>query len=223
MAGMKGFYVGFGALAVGGAGVLLVAMARGAAELPSGPIEIAAIESGRGWGGYMLGDADAPVEIIEYADFECPACRVLWVLTVQDVKQRLVATGKVRYAFRDFPLSSHVNSRQAHHAAACADEQGMFEQMHDKLFGTQDKWTGRSGPESRFRRYAGDIGVDLGQYDACMEEGRYRGRIQASIEGGVALGVTGTPAFIIGNRLYSGISYDRIKAVVDSLTAVASQ
>ncbi len=171
----------------------------------------------------MVGDADAPVEIIEYADFECPACRVLWVLTVQDVKQRLVATGQVRYAFRDFPLSSHVNSRPAHHAAACAAEQGMFQQMHDKLFETQAEWTGRSGAETRFRRYAGDIGVDLGQYEGCMEEGRYRGRIQASMEGGVALGVTGTPSFIIGNRLYGGISYDQIKAIVDSLTAVANQ
>ena len=99
----------------------------------------------------------------------------------------------------------------------------MFQQMHDELFGMQDKWTGRSDAESRFRRYAGDIGVDLDRYDACMEEGRYRGRIQASIEGGVALGVTSTPAFIIGDRLYSGISYDRIRAIVDSLTAVASQ
>ena len=223
MAGMKGFYVGFGALVVGGAGVLLVAMGRGAAELPSGPIEVAAIESGRGWGGYVVGDADAPVEIIEYADFECPACRVQWVLTVQDVKQRLVATGRARYAFRDFPLSMHVNSRPAHHAAACADEQGMFEQMHDELFRMQDKWTGRSDAETRFRRYAGDIGLELDQYDACMEEGRYRGRIQASIEGGAALGVTSTPTFIIGNRLYTRISYDGIKAIVDSLTAVASQ
>ncbi len=223
MAGMKGFYIGLGALAVGGAGVLLVAMSRGAAELPSGPIEVAAIESGRGWGGYVVGDADAPVEIIEYADFECPACRVQWVMTVQDVKQRLVATGQVRYTFRDFPLSMHVNSRPAHHAAACADEQGMFQQMHDKLFEMQDKWTGRSDAETRFRRYAGDIGVDLGQYDACMEEGRYRGRIQASMEGGAALGVTSTPSFIIGNRLYGGSSYDQIKAIVDSLTAVANQ
>ena len=223
MAGMKGFYVGLGVLAVGGAAVLLVAMARGAAELPSGPIEVAAIESGRGWGGYVVGDADAPVEIIEYADFECLACRVSWVLTVQDVKQRLVATGQVRYAFRDFPLNSHVNARPAHHAAACAAEQGMFQQMHDKLFETQAEWTGRSGAETRFQRYAGDIGVDLGQYEACMEEGRYRGRIQASMEGGVALGVNSTPSFIIGNRVYLGISYDQIKAIVDSLTAVASQ
>jgi len=134
-----------------------------------------------------------------------------------------VATGRVRYAFRDFPLSMHVNSRPAHHAAACAAEQGMFQQMHDKLFGMQDQWTRRSGAETRFRRYASDIGVDLGQYDTCMEEGRYRGRIQASIEGGAALGVNSTPTFIIGNRLYGGMSYDRIKAIVDSLTVVASQ
>ena len=222
MSGMKGFYVGLGALVVGGAGVLWVAMGRGA-SLPSGPIGIAAIENARGWGGYVMGDADAPVEIIEYADFECSACRVHWVLTIQDLKRRLVETGQVRFIFRDFPLTMHRNARQAHHAAACAAEQGLFEQMHDKLFDTQSEWTGIAGMERRLRGYAADVGADLGEYDACTGEGRYRGRIQASFEHGAALGVTGTPTLIIGNKMYPALPYDAVKAIVDSLASVAAQ
>ena len=222
MAEIKKFYMGLGALAVGGAGVLFLAM-RGGAAVPTGPIEMTAIEAARDWEGYVVGDADAPVEVIEFADFECPACRVWWVLTTQDVKRRLVASGRVRFSFRDFPLSMHRNAVQAHHAAACADEQGMFEQMHDKLFGTQDQWTGRAGVEGRFYGYAKEIGVDLAQYDECMGEGRYRARIQASIENGAEMGVVSTPTVFVGGTLYENLSYDRIKAIVDSLAPIGSQ
>ena len=222
MAGIKKFYIGLGALAVGGAGVLFLAM-RGGAAVPTGPIEMTAIEAARDWEGYVVGDADAPVEVIEFADFECPACRVWWVLTTQDVKRRLVASGRVRFSFRDFPLSMHRNAVQAHHAAACADEQGMFEQMHDKLFDTQDQWTGRAGVEGRFYGYAEEIGVDLAQYDECMGEGRYRARIQASIENGAEMGVVSTPTVFVGGTKYENLSYDQIKAIVDSLAPIGSQ
>ena len=220
MAGMKGFYIGLGALAVGGAGALFL-VGGGAAAVPTGPIDMAAIAAARDWDGDVLGDADAPVEIIEYADFECPACRGWWVLTGIDLKRRLVASGRVRFSFRDFPL--HQNSVQAHHAAACADEQGMFEQMHDKLFDTQDQWTRRAGVEGRFYDYAGEIGVDLARYDECMGEGRYRARIQASRETGASMGVTGTPSVFVGGTQYEGLTYDGIKAIVDSLAPGGSQ
>ncbi len=220
MAGMRGFYIGLGALAVGGAGVLFL-VRGGAATVPTGPIDLAAIAAARDWGGYLVGDADAPVEIIEYADFECPACRMWWVLTGVDLKRRLVASGRVRFSFRDFPL--HQNSIQAHHAAACADEQGMFELMHDKLLDTQNQWTGRAAVESRFLDYAGQIGVDLARYDECMGEGRYRARILASRETGASMGVTGTPTVFIGGTEYANLTYDRIKAIVDSLAPVDNQ
>jgi len=223
MAGMKGFYVGIGAIAVLGAGALVTAMVRGGPSLPSGPIQISAIEEARGFGGYAVGDPGAPVEIVEFADFECPACQQQWILVIYDVKQRLVNTGRVRYVFRDFPLDAHVNSRPAHHSAACAAEQGKFWEMHDRLFETQLEWTGRSGAERMFRGYARDLGVDLDEYDACTREGRFRGRIQASVEGGVSLGVGSTPSYLIGDRLYSGLNYDDIKAIVDSLAGAVTQ
>jgi protein-disulfide isomerase len=95
--------------------------------------------------------------------------------------------------------------------------------MHDRLFETQGEWTGRSGAEKLFRRYAGDLGVDLDEYDACTREGRFRARIQASMEGGVILGVGSTPSYLIGDRLYGALTYDEMKSVVDSLAGAATQ
>lgn len=217
MGGMKTFYLALGVLTLAGGGALWWASARGTAAVPIGEIPQADIDAARGFYGYAEGSADAPVEIIEYADFQCPACRQLWVLTIQDVKERLVKTGKVRLVFRDFPLDVHTNSRPAHHAAACAAEQNLFAAMHDQLFLHQPTWAASDRPERLLREYAESIGVDVDQYDECMASGRYRGRIQASFQGGVDLGINATPSFIIGNNRYPGMVYDQVKAIVDSL------
>jgi protein-disulfide isomerase len=224
MAGMKGFYMILGGVAIAGAGALWWSNS-GAASLPDDPISSGAIDAERGWPGYVEGSADAPIELIEYADFQCPACRQFWVLTVQDVKNRLVPTGQVRYVFKDFPLDGpHAHARAAHHAAACASEQGSFLAMHDMLFNSQGEWGLQLGsPLGMFKGYAEEIGLDGEAYDACMGEGRYRARIQASLESGLERGVTSTPTLIIGGRLYTGMPYDRLKAIVDSLLAVETQ
>jgi len=219
---MKGFYIALAGIAVAGGAALVVMANRGGGSVPIGPIPPEAIEAGRDFPGYVDGSADAPVEIIEYADFQCPACQHFWLLTVRDIKERLVKTGRVRYIFRDFPLPMHDKSRVAHHAAACADEQGMFWPMHDTLFQTQNRWSGAKGTgEPQFRDMAEGLGLDLARYDDCMAAGRYRGRIQASYDSGVSLGVSSTPTYIIGNSLYNGMSYDEVKAIVDSLSREA--
>jgi len=223
MAGMKGFYLGLAGIAVVGSGALWVTNRNAASTVPVGPISMDAIATGRSFPGYAVGPEDAPVTLIEYADFQCPGCKMTWLLTTQDVKDYLIPEGNVRFIFRDFPLEIHPNSRAAHHAAACSDEQGKFWPMHDQLFLNQDTWAyGTGAPEKYFREYAESIGLDAEQYDACMAEGRYRGRIQASVDGGVELGVTSTPTMIIGNSIYSSMAYDDLKAIVDSLAASTS-
>ncbi len=222
MAGVKGVYLGIGvAVLVGGAAFIMAQ--GGAARLPTGPISTGDIEAGRAFPGYIDGSPDAPVEIVEYADFECPACRQAWILTVRDIKARLVQSGQVRYIFRDFPLDMHPKARIAHHAAACADEQGFFWQMHDQLFNAQGQWAAAPGSgERQFEGYAESIsGLDVDAYNQCMESGRYRGRIQASFERGGGDGVGSTPTFFIGGQRYSNMPYDQVKAIVDSLSAVA--
>ncbi|MBK6488916.1 MAG: DsbA family protein [Gemmatimonadetes bacterium] len=172
--------------------------------------------------GYLLGKADAPVQVIAFADFECPACGQFYVLTEPDVKQRLVETGEISYRFIDFPLPGHRNTWPASHAAACANEQGKFWPMHDMIFQGQDQWNGEatSRPKGVFEGYATSIGLDVPKWEQCYDEQRYLRNIQAHRAEAERRMVGSTPSFIIGNRLVAGsISFDKFKAYVDSAKA----
>ena len=216
------FYVTLGAAAVVGAAIL------GYAATQSGgaaPITIDPTVSREGTvEGYVIGNASAPVEIIEYADFECPACAQFAVLTEHDVRQRLVQTGLARFRFLDFPLNIHANSVPAHLAAACAAEQGKFWEMHDRLFTGQTKWNTEAtrNPKRVFEGYAREIGLDETAWNDCYDARRPLPKISASAAQGIEQGIRQTPTFIIGDQMIPGaISYDRLKALVDSVAARA--
>ncbi len=219
--GMKGFYLTIGAVGVIGLGFLGWQMSR--RSTTSIPANVVVLPSDTaGFRGYLLGSDSAPVEITQYADYQCPGCANYDIVTFPDVRARLIQTGKVRWRYRDFPLSSiHPFARLADHAAACANEQGKFWPMHTLLYEGQTDWSG-GGAEKQFRKYADIIGLDVDKYDACMTSARFAGRIEASYQEGVALGVNGTPTFLIGGRLYNAMSYDQLKQLVDSLTAAKS-
>jgi len=172
--------------------------------------------------GYLLGKEDAPVQVLAFADFECPACAQFFVLTEPDVKQRLVETGEVAYRFIDFPLPGHRNTWPASHAAACANEQGKFWPMHDMIFQGQDQWNGEatSRPKGVFKGYAETIGLNVAQWEQCFDEQKYLRNIQANRAEAERRMVGSTPSFIIGSRLVAGsISFDKFKAYVDSAKA----
>ena len=219
--GMKGFYLALAAVAVIGAGILVYQVTRPAVSIPANVAVLPADTAG--FRGYVIGSDSAPVEIIEYGDYQCPGCASFDIVTFPDVKDRLVATGKARFIYRDFPLDNiHQHARLAAHAAACADEQGKYWQMHQLLFQGQPDWS--SGNAARIiRGYAEAASLDMARYSECMESARYAGRIQASYEQGVALGVGGTPMFLIGDRLYNGMGYDAMRQLVDSLAALPRQ
>jgi len=214
---MKGFYLLLVGVAVIGGGVLWYgSQQRAPAPAPSGPVPVAAVD---GFRGYTLGSDSAPIEITEYSDFECPFCASFATVQMPVVREQLIATGRVRWRYRDFPLPTHTYSRYAALAAQCAGEQGKFWEMHDQLF-TNHQWaqTGKN-PRGLFRDFARAIGVDLDKYDPCMDGQRYAGRIQASVQEGEARGVKGTPSFYVNGRPYQGRSAsDDFKALVDSLT-----
>lgn len=210
------FYAMIGGIAV--VGVSFIWLQRGGGT-PAG-IEVTPIDVS-GFEGYTLGSADAPVEILEFADFQCPACGRHAVLTGPDIVQRLVATGQVKLTFKDMPLDIHPNAVPAHMAAACSDEQGKFWEMHDQLFYNQNDWATARRPDRIFRGYADAIGLDQAQYRECVSSRRYAGRIQASVQEALALGVGSTPSFVINGRLFPGtMPFDNFKAIVDSLAAL---
>jgi protein-disulfide isomerase len=222
-AGMKRFYVVFALLAVIGVAVLVYLVKR--PQTVSIPADVTVQPSDTsGFRGYVLGSPDAPVEITEFADYQCPFCQTFATLQMPTIEQRLINTGRVRWRYRDFPLQQHPFARLAAHSAACADEQRKYWEQHRRLYEGQQEWAESRNAAPVFRQYAQAAGLDLGRYDACMKAGKYAGRIQASLNEGIQVGVSSTPTLLVGNRLYRGrFDSDAITKLVDSLAPRRAQ
>ena len=215
---MKGFYAALIVVCVAGGAWLFYASQHRAARTTAAPAPAPVVTDT--FPGYALGSPTAPVTIAEYSDFECPYCAGFAAVQMPEVRSQLIATGKVHWRFRDFPLPSHQYSQTAALAAQCAGEQGKFWEMHDQIF-THHEWaqTGKD-PSGLFRDFGKAIGLDLDRYQACVDSRRYAGRIEASRQEGVALGVTGTPTFFLnGVRFQGRPTSDALKAMTDSLIA----
>ncbi|HEX2781810.1 MAG TPA: thioredoxin domain-containing protein, partial [Gemmatimonadaceae bacterium] len=124
--------------------------------------------------GYVLGDTTKGVQVMEFADFECPACMQFATITEPDVR-KLVQQGKISYRFYDYPLPMHANTWDASNAAACANEQGKFWEMHDALFENQDRWNGEAtrSPKPVLKGLAQQVGLDAAKWEQCFDEERY--------------------------------------------------
>ena len=173
--------------------------------------------------GYTIGSPAAKVEILEFGDFECPTCGTFATLTEPDIRKHLVNTGIVRFTFYDFPLTNlHKNTLVASNAAACADDQGKFWEMHDALFNGQDIWDGRAtkNPRGVITSYVTQIGLDVVKWNACMDASTHAERIRANYALGMTKRVGGTPSFFInGTELQTNGTYDNIKKAVDAALA----
>jgi protein-disulfide isomerase len=219
-----GFYAVLAAILVAGAGVLwyMTHQPAQASAITIDPKDAVGVKAE----GYTLGNPSAPVEIIEFADFECPGCGQFATVTEPDIRTRLVNTGIARYRIFDFQVnSSHRNSPSASMAAACAADQNKFWEMHDKLFAGQNEWStfATNNPKKVFEGYARDLGLDVAAWGQCYDSAKYKGRLAAHVEEAMRRKVQGTPTFIIGDKmLNSGPQpYDVIKAYVDSARATA--
>jgi protein-disulfide isomerase len=170
--------------------------------------------------GYLIGKVDAPVKILEFADFECPSCGGFATITEPDVRTHIINAGLANLTYYDFPIPQHRNTLAASNAAACADDQGKFWPMHDRIFQGQTEWNGEAtdAPKAFFKTYAGAIGLDVAKWESCYDARKYQKRINANLADGMRRGVYSTPTFVIGNKLYPGMrNYDEIKKLVDSI------
>lgn len=172
--------------------------------------------------GYLRGNPDAPITIIEFADFECPGCGQFATLQGPDIKARIIDAGLANFRFYDFPLTSiHPNTISAHMAAACANDQGKFWEMHDLIFAGQYDWNGQatSNPRKFMDSYAQQLGLDMKAFGECFDTQKHLARIQANAKMGTERGVQGTPTVMIGSRIYyPAPNFDQLKKIIDSIT-----
>jgi protein-disulfide isomerase len=152
----------------------------------------------------VKGDASAPVLMIEYSDYQCPFCSRYVSTVLPEIMAQYVETGKVRYQFRDLPLTAiHPEAQAAAEAARCAGEQGDYWGMHNALFAQQQAWQGAAARPA-FVALAQGLGLDAGALEACLDAGRYREIVQQHLAQGQSLGFSGTPSFIIGEQAVIG-------------------
>ncbi len=173
--------------------------------------------------GYLRGDPNAPITIIEFADFECPGCGQFAAVQEPDLRKRVIDAGLANFRFYDFPLTSiHRNTLAAHLAASCANEQGKFWEFHDMLFEGQYDWNSQAtgNPRKVFDGYVSTLGLDAAKFGECYDSQRNLAQIQANAAAGTERGVNSTPTVIIGNKVYSPApTADQIKSIIDSLRA----
>jgi protein-disulfide isomerase len=143
------------------------------------------------------GNPEAPVTIVEFSDFHCPFCK-----RVQPTLTQLLDRypDKVKLVFRDLPLGQlHPQARRAAEAARCARDQGKFWEYHDMLFEQAPK-----AAEDDLKRYAEQIGLDVGKFEGCLFQSLHHDAVQRDIDEATKLGMTGTPAFFINGRFLDG-------------------
>lgn len=152
------------------------------------------------------GPAEAAVTIVEFADFECPACR-----SAQPALDRLLSdyAGRVRLVFRDFPLPNHARAVPASEAAFCAAAQDRFWEYHGSLM---------QGPleNADLKRRARDLGLDASKFDACFDAREHAAEVQDGFNQGRSLGINSTPTFFVNGRRVVGMSsYEEFKEIVE--------
>jgi protein-disulfide isomerase len=147
----------------------------------------------------VKGDPNAPITIIEFSDFQCPFCGKFYRETLPQIKEKYIDTGKVKLIYRDFPLSFHENAQSAAEAAECANEQGKFWEYHDLLFEKQQDLS-----VENYKQWAEELGLDMEQFNECLDSGKYADEVTNDFSDGQAAGVTGTPAFFINGKKVSG-------------------
>lgn len=184
---------------------------------PAGPVEVDTE------GAFSIGEIDAPVVIVEFTDFQCPFCSRHFVQTYPQIKADYIDTGKVRYVFMDFPLSSiHPQAQLAAEAARCARDQDAYLPMHDILFSRQDEWGGRDDAGEVFTSYAGELALDTNVFTDCLNNGQHEAAVLADLEQGARLGVDGTPAFFLNGHFVSGAQpYEVFQQAIENLLAGA--
>ncbi len=154
------------------------------------------------------GAAAAPIELIEFADFQCPFC-----LAASPTVKRVLDTygDRIRFVYRNFPLQNHPDARPAAEAAQCANEQGQFWAYHDRLFTDPGKLS-----VAELKKTAADLGLDSTRFNTCVDEHRYKSVVDADAQAGTEAGVSGTPAFFINGRMLSGAQpFDAFKRIID--------
>lgn len=215
------FYVILGVVALAGAFFLFRQMQGGGGGTAATSLQEVAMtpEQLQRVPGISKGQPNAPVVIMEFADFQCPACGDFSRFS-EPLLEEHIANGTVRFVWYDYPLVEiHANAMLASRAGRCANEQNQFWPYHDYVFGQQTQWAEQRNPVNLFIGYAEQAGLDRNAFATCLRSDKYQKEVSESRQLGSTLGVSGTPTLFVNGRRLEG--YPRSRAEWDTALRTA--
>ncbi len=223
---MKKFYIVIGIVAVVGLAVVGLAL-RGGGSAASEPIDLpedlpdsdlVALAQGE-----VYGDPDAPITIMEFGNYQCPACQTFAFQVKPQVDLAYIQTGQAKLVFHDFPTTPLPHSFLAARAVRCAGDQDRYFEYHDEVFRTLREWSAPRSPVGHFNDLAAQVGLDGQAFEMCLESDRHADVVTANLTLGLKLGVTGTPTIFVhdGGRPFQrlgGFQFIDIQQAVEAIT-----
>ncbi len=216
----KTFYmIVIAVVVLGGAGLLLGGMNR---DKDAGPMSLADTEVDADAGvGVSEGAEDAPAVLVEFSDYQCPACASFNGFTGKLLRQNYVSNGMLRWTVYEFPLEHFANAIPAALAGRCAGDQGRFWAMRDMLFANQREWATEGRPKRRFEDYANQLGLDKKQFSDCLSNREHLAEIMSAKKYGESQGVSATPTLFFNGQRLTGTetSYEAIEEAIRQAAA----
>lgn len=167
---------------------------------------------------WVRGTRDGKVVLVEYSDFQCPACG-RYEPFLRQLEHEF--NGKLEFVYRYFPLRQiHINAELSAAAAEAAGKQGKFWEMHDMLFDRQNDWAESPGARDMFIGYAGDLKLDVEKFKSDLDSGETADRIEKDFRGGERAGVNSTPTFFLnGQKIPNPRTYAEFQTLINQTIA----
>lgn len=195
--------------------------ARGVGPQPFAPPSPQRVQMNVGDGLHFIGRADAPITLVEFADFECPSCKRFHTDAYAELKKNYIDTGKVRFISRDLPLEIHPYALKAAQAARCAGDQNKFWEYRSAIYSDD------GGPgDDVFKKLAEGLSLDMKMFQVCLDSEKYKPDVQKDAQEAAKLQIIGTPTFVLaksakdkldGVRIVGAQSFATFKSAIDSL------
>ena len=164
----------------------------------------------------FLGNANAKVTVIEYADYQCPFCEQFEKNVWPQLKSQYVDTGKIKFVYQDFAFLG-ADSNTAGEAAFCAQDQNKFWEYHDYLFNHQGQENSGWATADKQKLFAGAVGLNTSQFSQCLTNGKHKQDVLNQTAAGKTYGVTGTPTvFVNGVSIVGAQPYNSFKTAIDN-------
>lgn len=165
---------------------------------------------------HVLGDASAPLVVVEYEDYQAPVCGRFARLDFPILRAEYIDTGRIRWVFRHFPQADNDRATPAARAAECAHDQGFFLEYRDLIYATTDADNATILTDAMLKQHADTLGLDRTLFDACLGGDFKNARVDQDVNSATALGAETAPAFVIGSELVSTLdTADQLRVIID--------